>query len=125
MNLFEKTKFTLPSGLVTDFKVECDVLSEEDWAALACLAAKILPPFYQLEGVPRGGIAFADALKPYRSSEGVLLIADDVWVSGLSMERHRAGRPAIGIVAFARGPVLPWVTSLFQLNPAAEAAAYS
>jgi hypothetical protein len=40
------------------------------------------------------------------------------------MERHRAGRPAFGVVAFARNPVDDWVTALFQLHPWAEAATY-
>lgn len=124
MNLFECGPFTLPSGKVTNFKVECDALGEGEWAALARLAAEFLPPFSQVEGVPRGGVAFAEALAPYRSTEGALLIADDVWVTGLSMERHRANRPAFGIVAFARNPVFDWVTSLFQLNPQAEEATY-
>lgn len=124
MNLFEFGPFTLPSGRVTHFKIECDVLSEDDWEALARVAAEFLPPFSKVEGVPRGGAAFAEALAPYRSTEGALLIADDVWVTGISMERHRAERPAFGVVAFARGPVLPWVTPLFQLDLRAEEATY-
>jgi hypothetical protein len=122
MNLFEVGPFTLPSGLTTYFKIECDVLT--GWEALARLAAEMLPPFSQVEGVPRGGVAFAEALEPYRSSEGGLLIADDVWVTGLSMHRHRQARPAFGVVAFARNPVADWVTSLFQMNPLAEKATY-
>jgi adenine/guanine phosphoribosyltransferase-like PRPP-binding protein len=45
-----------------------------------------------------------------------LLIVDDVWTTGGSMEEHRAGRDAIGAVLFARGPVADWVTPLFTLN---------
>lgn len=124
MNLFEREPFELPSGIITDFKIECDVLEVKDWESLAHLASKILPPFDAVEGVPRGGMAFAEALTAYSVAGGALLIADDVWVSGLSMERHRDGRDAIGIVAFARNPVASWVTSLFSLNPEAERAAY-
>jgi hypothetical protein len=124
VNLFEIGPFTLPSGKTTHFKIECDVVKPEEWEALARLAAEILPPFHQVEGVPRGGLAFADALRPYAVTEGALLIADDVWVTGLSMHRHRADRPAIGIVAFARNPVERWVTPLFALHPKAEEATY-
>lgn len=124
MSLFEHGPFTLPSGNVTQFKIECDDLTKQDWDALARIAAYILGPFYQVEGVPRGGIPFADAIRPYNSSEGPLLIVDDVWVTGKSMEAHRAGRPAIGIVAFARNPTPLWVDVLFRMNPNAEKATY-
>jgi hypothetical protein len=125
VNLFELDPFTLPSGRVTHFKIECDVLHSQDWDSLARLAVEILPPFGSVEGVPRGGILFADSLRPY-VTEGPLLIADDVWVTGLSMERHRAEREGCyGIVAFTRGTLLPWVRTLFQMTPAAEEATYS
>ena len=124
MNLFQLGHFILPSGRDSHFKIECDELNTGDWDALACLGTKILPPFFTVEGVPRGGIPFADSCKPYRSSEGALLIVDDVWVTGKSMETFRCGRPAMGLVAFARGPVAPWVTVLFQLDPRAEKVAY-
>lgn len=124
MSLFQHGPFTLPDGRVTNFKIECDDITQESWESLARLVVEILPPFHSVEGVPRGGLEFADALTPYKSSEGGLLIVDDVWVTGLSMERHRNGRPAFGLVAFARNPVASWVTSLFQLNLQAEKAAY-
>lgn len=124
MNLFESQPFTLPSGKVTHFKIECDALALGDWMALARLASRFIPAFSEVEGVPRGGVAFAKAMEPYRSTEGGLLIVDDVWVSGMSMERHRAGRKAHGLVAFARGYTYPWVSSLFRMNPLAEANCY-
>lgn len=124
MSLFQLGPFTLPSGRVSHFKIECDDLTPEDWASLARLAVEVLPPFGAVEGVPRGGIPFAEALEPYVTL-GPLLIADDVWVSGLSMERHRADRELVrGVVAFTRGPVAAWVTSLFQMAPEAEEATY-
>lgn len=125
LSLFELGPFTLPSGRVTHFKIECDVLTEQDWRALARLATELLPPFENVEGVPQGGLAFAAALREH-ATEGSsrLLIADDVWVTGLSMERHRDGRDAIGIVAFARNPVASWVKSLLFLSANAEAATY-
>lgn len=124
-SLFELGQFILPSTRATHFKIECDVLTETDWAALARLAVELLPPFGHVEGVPRGGFAFATALSQY-IIQGLdrLLIADDVWVTGLSMGRQRAGRDAIGIVAFARNPVAPWVKALLQLSQAAEDATY-
>lgn len=124
-SFFSLGSFTLPSGRATHFKIECDVLGESDWAALARLAVELLPPFGAVEGVPRGGVAFADALRPYISQGSQqLLIADDVWVSGLSMERHRADRHAYGVVAFARNPVASWVQALFIAGPGVEDATY-
>lgn len=124
-SLFSLGAFTLPSGKQTHFKIECDVLKPEDWKALARLAVELLPPFEEVEGVPRGGLMFGDALRRYVTPKsGRLLIADDVWVTGLSMERHRAERNAIGVVAFARNIVDPWVTSLIRLNPRAEEVTY-
>src|SRR5262249_35866456 len=117
--------FRLPSGRVTGFKIECDVLQVADWAALAGLAAAMLPPFGAVEGVPRGAMMFAQELEAYIDpSSSQLLIADDVWVTGLSMERYRDGRDAIGVVAFARNPVASWVTHILSLNPKAEEATY-
>lgn len=124
MSLFQLGPFTLPSGNTTHFKIECDDLTEDDWASLARLAVEMLMPFRHVEGVPRGGVAFATALEPYASSEGGLLIADDVWVTGLSMERHREDRAAFGVVAFARNAVASWVTPLIELSAPAEAASY-
>jgi hypothetical protein len=125
VSLFELGPFTLPSGRATHFKIECDALTETDWAALARLAVELLPPFGHVEGVPRGGVPFARALERYVTpSSSRLLIADDVWVTGLSMERHRSDRTAIGVVAFARNPVAAWVEPLLHLGAGAEAATY-
>ena len=45
-----------------------------------------------------------------------LLIADDVWTTGGSMRAARGEREAIGVVAFSRGPLDRWVTSVFALT---------
>lgn len=125
MSLFQLGPFTLPSGRTTHFKIECDDLTEKDWHALARLAVELLPPFGAVEGVPRGGLPFAAALREFVTpSSSQLLIADDVWVTGLSMERHREERDALGIVAFTRNPVRQWVRALFSINPAAEEVTY-
>jgi len=68
--------------------------------------------FGAVEGVPSGGLRFAEALRQYQSA-GPLLIADDVLTTGASMELHRAGRDALGVVIFARGPCPAWVAPKF------------
>lgn len=115
MNLFRLGDFLLSSGRRSCLKIDCDALTRDDWNALALIAASILPPFSSVEGVPTGGLAFADALRVHYRHGGVLLLADDVLTSGCSMIRQRGDREAIGVVAFARGPCPSWVTPLFTL----------
>ena len=115
MGLFRLGQFTAHSGRTLDWKVECDALAPDDWK---CLAAMIGPQlrFGAVEGVPRGGLAFADALAPY-ATEGPLLIADDVLTTGGSMEAQRSGRDAIGVVAFARSAPPSWVSAVWRMVP--------
>ena len=107
--------FTLHSGSRSCFKVDCDALTMEDWSALAYLVAARIR-FNTVEGVPRGGLAFADALRKYATNKEAdgLLIADDVLTTGASMENQRRERKAQGVVAFARGQCPRWVSAIWQ-----------
>lgn len=122
MNLFQTGDFTLASGAKSRWKIECDALTREDWKGLAAIAAEILPPFGWVQGVPKGGFPFADALRSYAmGSPFPLLIAEDVVTTGGSMERFREGfhpdaGDIIGVCVFARGPCPSWVTPLFQMT---------
>lgn len=117
--LFQTGSFSLHSGAVSSWKVECDSLTDEDWLTLAGLIAERVS-FGQVEGVPRGGWPLAEALARYREAEEqTLLIVDDVLTTGRSMEEHRAGREAVGFVVFSRRvsvPALPWVRALWALD---------
>lgn len=131
-SLFRQGDYTLRSGEMSHWKIECDALSADDWAGLAAMAVALLPPFGVVEGVPRGGVPFANALRAYSKACSVsyqhpphdwclgtplpLLIAEDVCTTGGSMERFRAGREAIGVCAFARGTPPAWVTPVLILN---------
>lgn len=117
MSLFQLGDFTLRFGKRSAWKIECDSLTPDDWAALAAMAVEILPPFGFVEGVPRGGLPFAEALRKYITPGSMtLLIAEDVCTSGGSLERHRDGRAlAIGIAVFCRGTLPPWVKALFAM----------
>lgn len=116
MNLFCLGCFALHGGWKSAWKIDCDALTAEDWDGLALMAMEFLPPFGSVEGVPTGGLAFADALRPY-ATQGPVLLADDVLTTGGSLERQRAGREAIGVVAFARGPCPDWVQAVFSPGP--------
>lgn len=119
MSLFNFGQFTLHSGGTTDFKIDCNFLTDEDIAALARLIAKNVW-FEEVVGVPTGGLRLAAALQPYRRPLGAMLIVDDVLTTGASMETMRAqllnddsDMPIIGQVIWARGPLPKWVGALF------------
>lgn len=117
MSLLELATVTLHSGRRSAFKIECDALTDADWKAAAGMVCRLVPPFSAVEGVPRGGLPLAEALSVITSRDANrLLIVDDVWTTGISMEAHRRGRDALGVVLFARGPVADWVTPLFTLH---------
>lgn len=122
--LFQTGEFTLHSGQKTNFKIDCDALSDSDIASIARMLVDRLAPFGEVEGVPRGGLRLAAELEKYRSSSvkrkgwygaKSLLIVDDVCSSGGSLEVHRDSREAMGAVIFARGPWPEWVTPLFVM----------
>lgn len=122
--LFLSREFQLASGQQSDFKIDCDALSDNEIAVCARLLIKRLPKFGAVDGVPTGGNRLASAMLPY-VTDGPLLIVDDVWTTGNSMERYRAGRDAIGAVLFFRPEVgkadpvaASWVkAALFVLMP--------
>lgn len=119
-NLFQSGDFTLHSGQRSNFKIDCDALTDADWETLAVMAVERLEYFTAVEGVPRGGLKLAAALEKHKTTcadfEPQLLIVDDVLTTGASMEKQRADRDTTGIVVFARGPLLPWVKALFVLQ---------
>lgn len=125
MNLFMSGNFKLRSGQISDYKIECDALTPADWLGLAVIARRLLPSFCCVEGVPRGGLPFAQALKYFASGNGAhpLLIAEDVCTTGGSMERFRETLTdipeggIIGVCVFAREATWPsWVRPLWPLN---------
>jgi hypothetical protein len=141
MNLFMTGDFTLRSGAKSNWKIECDALTPADWEGLAAMAAEVLPSFQEVEGVPRGGHPFEEALRPYAwkyhhggdKGRGTLLFAEDVVTTGGSIERFRDERletfarlgredgknylpsKVIGVCVFARGKCPDWITPLFQM----------
>lgn len=124
MGLFETGDFILHSGLGSNYKIDCDALSDSDIATIALMIKDRLPPFGEVEGVPQGGLRLANELRKY-VTPGVerkgwygakaLLIVDDVFTTGMSMEEHRGWRLAMGAVIFARDETPEWITPLFRM----------
>jgi hypothetical protein len=118
--LFQTGVFALHSGERSSFKIDCDALTDGELTTLAGLLVSRLPAYYTVEGVPRGGLRLAHILreKASDSPHDPLLIVDDVYTTGNSMEEHKDGRWAIGAVLFARRPVThPWITPLWTMAP--------
>jgi len=90
MSLFKDGYFQSHSGQNLPWKVECDKLTSGDWECLAKIVGNSLK-FSRVEGVPRGGLKLANLLQIYTRATGGLLIVDDVFTTGSSMEKHRNG----------------------------------
>lgn len=126
MNLFVEQHIRLHSGECSEWKIECDTLTDDDIKTLALMLNEILPPFHDVYGVPTGGTRIAKALKPYASGNDTdpQLIVDDVLTTGNSMEGAKKGilgtspifePDPIGAVLFARGKCPDWIIPLFQM----------
>lgn len=127
MNLLERKDFTSAAGLRLTWKLECDALTDEDWATLAYLAVRLahsgaIPgtaAFQEVRGVPRGGLKLATAIDRLASwsGPGKRLWVDDVWTTGRSLLRCMDRSSDVGIVAFARQPIThPRVAAIFTLH---------
>jgi len=121
-NLFQYKKFTMHSGGTSNFKIECDAITDQDYKTLAKLIAQKYN-FKEVHGIPRGGVPFENALKEYVTNDNNnLLIVDDVLTTGGSMEEAKSKFAdhgydnVFGVVVFARGQSKNWIKSMFQLE---------
>jgi len=87
-NLFEKKFFISHAGLPLNWKIECDALTKDDWKGIARMIMDYeTRPFGSVEGIPRGGLPLARALKPY-ATVGPPMIVDDVYTTGASFKEY-------------------------------------
>jgi len=115
VSLFQIGSFKLNSGLISPYKIDCDWLTDQDIDCLAMLLVSRVKPFSVAEGVPTGGMRLAKAMQRY-ANHGGLLIVDDVFTTGGSMTRQKAGRIAQGAVIFAREACPEWIVPLFRMS---------
>ena len=118
-NIFQTGLFTLHSGKESNFKIECDALTDDDLETIAALIGEKID-FCLAIGVPTGGEALAEALVKYQNykKSDVTLIVDDVLLTGESMEEFHYdifGKENIGVVIFSRGSCSDWITPIFQM----------
>ncbi len=116
-NLFNFGRFTLHSGETSDFKIDCDALTNDDWDCLAYMISARYK-YDRVVGIPEGGLKLARALRQYSLNGEPTLIVDDVLTTGNSFEdaRSKISEESFGVVVFARGKCPDWVTSLFQFE---------
>ena len=123
MNVFQLGDFKLHSGHKSKWKIDCDVLTDEDYETFAWIVSKELKiKFHKVKPIPRGGNRFGKALKKYESRSWDIhtLIVDDVLTTGKSFEeiRRKEVENILGVVIFARGKCPDWVIPIFQMRAA-------
>lgn len=121
--MFKDKKFISRSGKRLKFKIECDSLAFEDIRVFT----KIITGNFTYKSVdmPETGcsplqlLKHVLELKTSKDGEFDVLIIDDVFTTGNSMEdvkkRHK-GKNIIGVVLFSRGKCPKWITPIFELN---------
>lgn len=121
-DLFVLGDFVMHSGGIGKYKIECDALSDASIDCLAYMIAERVGEFSHVHGIPRGGLRLQKAMEKYTSPcPARLLIVDDVFTTGTSMEQARADmakhfRHIWGAVIFARGSCANWITPLFRME---------
>lgn len=129
LNLLQTGDFKLASGRESNFKIECDALTDDDWDTVAKIVKKRFM-FQGVTGVPRGGLKLAERLLPFIYPHVKnYLIVDDVYSTGGSLRRVRdeliaqpdgGNRHYFGVVLFARNRIVDadknWVRPIFQME---------
>jgi len=117
--LFKMGQVRLHSGEISNFKIECEALTDEDWETLAMIVHDRYPRFGYVRGVARGGLKLADALEKYKDpAQSLMLLVDDVLTTGASITalRDAVDYPhVVGVVIFARSEPPGWVQSVFTM----------
>ena len=133
--IFQLGNFELHSGEKSQWKIECDILVEEDYKTLAWIVAKEwgfkfgLVTYVGAKVNYGGKIAnsykFKCALEEYatKTLQNPILIVDDVLTTGhsINMEKRLCERiygdcGMAGVVIFARGKCPQWVKPIFQIE---------
>jgi len=125
--LFKIGEFKAASGLKLDWKVECDILTEDDWIWAARHISRKFA-FHSVFSISTGGDKFMFALDCYTRPEDsrTRIICDDVLTTGRSMEAKRQelliNDPLLceddiqGVVLFQRRPgLVDWIYPIWRM----------
>mgnify|MGYP001164987246 FL=1 len=123
MDLFQKVDFISHAGIPMSWKIECDAISNDEWAALAKMIMEYqTEPFRAAIGIPRGGSPLGFALNAYCTDDPnhKFLICDDVYTTGTSfrefLEQEGHAREDVYCwTVFARKPTTDGVRALFTM----------
>lgn len=124
MSLFQGEFIFLHSQQATDFKIDCDYLTDEDIRVLAKFISKHLE-FCAVYGIPKGGERLAKALEKYCNPDSPIhLIVDDVLTTGGSFNAFKARLKEVpdyailGVCLFCRRPENKpkWVSAVFNMG---------
>lgn len=118
----------LHSGRHSDFKFECDKLTDDEIEAFGLLMRRMVAVlFSEVCGIARGGLRIARTLEPFRVAlpQRRLLIVDDVLTESTSMECARVDAirkgwrisDICGAVMISRGECPKWIAPVLQLHP--------
>jgi hypothetical protein len=112
--LFVQKEFISHSGLSLTWKIDCDALANTDIEVCAWLIAQHVA-FCEVLGIPKGGMRLAETLKKYKTKSSTILLVDDVFTTGKSMEeaRKKINNDCRGAVIFARQQTPAWILPLF------------
>ena len=132
-SLFQTGDYTLHSGQKSEWKIECDALTDTDYETLARIVVKDWELQFGMvtyvghkikEGELSNSYKFARALKPFatRTVGDLILIVDDVLTTGQSMEYTKQllekncgkDKKYKGVVIFSRGECPKWVSTIFS-----------
>lgn len=121
-NIFKNGNFVLSSGKESNFKIDCDDLSDDDIEFFARLISQNIK-FKEVYGIPTGGTRLADALLKYCIFDynAAYLIVDDVMTTGNSFEKAKETLSKypkiIGVCIFCRDKYTKpdWVRSIFDV----------
>lgn len=103
---FSHMGYNLSSGGETNFLINAERLTSFDLKALAKLVSSRIT-YGAVEGVPRGGLPFAMALRSYRTyGHPRTLIVDDVYTTGRSMREQAGDR--LKAIYYHEGSVIPY-----------------
>ncbi len=122
--MFNRKVFQSHADKTLTWKIECDDLTDQDLETFTYIIHSAFK-FHRVIGIPNGGLRLAAKLRRHESPKArTLLIVDDVFTTGKSMNAARAElvrdgadtRTIRGLVLFARQEWPDWIIPVFSYH---------